>query len=753
MREKRTIIISNRLPIRIERRDQKLHFLPSEGGLATGLGSVYKQKDNIWIGWPGFTPDSQEEEDIIREKLAEENLVPIFLSDEEIQGYYEGFSNEVLWPVFHYRLSYAVYNIDNWHSYQQVNQKFASRLEEQNISERDEIWIHDYQLMLLPNLVRKNHEQIAIGYFQHIPFPPDEVFRGIPWRDELLRGLLGADLIAFHTYNDTQHFLNSCTHILGESINNNSLDINGRNVSVEAYPMGIDFQKFDSLANSPEIRIRAKEIRDYYKDKTLILSIDRLDYSKGIIERLKAYESLLMSYPQFQEQVILYMLVVPSRDTVAQYKLLRDEIDRMVGHINAVYGSNEWIPIAYFYNSFPVEELSALYVSADICLVTSTRDGMNLVCKEYVASKVETNGVLVLSELAGAAKYLLEAIQVNPNSIEQIRDGLKQAIEMSDEEKRDRMDENIEIVKKFNIRHWVKIFFTRLRETKIQQKHEMDRRVRPVVRNAMLARYRESKRRLFFLDYDGTLVGFEKDAHRANPTEILYNILIRLQHDPANQIVIISGRKQATLQNWFNNMGLFLVAEHGAWTNYPNFKWTSKTNLSTQWKIPVKRIMDKYANRTAGASVEEKSYSLAWHYRKAQAGLGLQRAQELYGSLQYLLKQHGLQILFGDKVIEVKSSALNKGTAAMEIVTPFKPDFIFVIGDDATDEDMFVALPEYTISVKVGNKKTDAQFYVETQKDAIALIEFFASNGQDEKATNVTFLEQLKNQENDVQSE
>ncbi len=732
MREKKTIIISNRLPIRIERHNGKLHFLPSEGGLATGLGSVYKQKNNIWLGWPGFSPESKEEAVMIREKLAEENLVPIFLNDEEIQGYYEGFANEVLWPVFHYRLSYAVYNINNWQTYKEVNQKFAAALEEQNVNQRDEIWIHDYQLMLLPELVRQNHDQIAIGYFQHIPFPPDEVLRGIPWRDELLEGLLGADLISFHTYNDTQHFLNACTHILGRSTTNNSLDINGRSVSVEAYPMGIDFQKFDTLARSPKIRLRAEEIRAYYKDKILILSIDRLDYSKGIIERLKAYESLLKTYPHLQEKVILYMLVVPSRDTVPQYKLLRDEIDRTVGHINAVYGSNEWIPIAYFYNSFAIEELSALYVSAQICLVTSIRDGMNLVCKEYVASKVETNGVLVLSELAGAAKDLLEAIHVNPNSIEQIRDGLKQAIEMPEHEQRSRMDENIDIVKKFNIRHWVKIFFTRLRETKIQQKHEMNRRIRPVVKDAIKARYNETKRRLFFLDYDGTLVGFEKDASKATPPEPLYNLLRRLQDDPANQIVVISGRKQVTLQSWFNDMGIFLVAEHGAWTNFPNFKWTSKSDLSTLWKIPVKRIMDKYANRTTGSSVEEKSYSLAWHYRKAQIGLGLQRAQELYDSLQYLIKQHNLQILFGDKVIEVKNSELNKGTAAMEIVNPFKPDFIFAIGDDATDEDMFYALPDYAVTVKVGNKKSVAQFYVENQNEAISLIEFFASSNQNQ---------------------
>ncbi|MFD1772158.1 bifunctional alpha,alpha-trehalose-phosphate synthase (UDP-forming)/trehalose-phosphatase [Sphingobacterium suaedae] len=728
MRNKRTIIISNRLPVRIERRDQELHFIPSEGGLATGLGSVYQQDDNIWVGWPGFVPESEEEKLIIRERLAELNLVPVFLTEEELMGYYEGFSNEVLWPIFHYRLSYAVYNTDNWHIYKQVNQKFADRVQEQDLNEKDEIWVHDYQLMLLPNLIRQRYDRISIGYFQHIPFPPDEVFRSIPWRDELINGLLGADLIAFHTYNDSQHFLNACTHILGLPIHNNCLHVGGRSVFAEVYPMGIDFEKFSQLAHSQAIRTRAQQIREFYMDRKFILCIDRLDYSKGIIERLEAYESLLKEYPEMREKVILYMLVVPSRDTVPQYKMLRDEIDRMVGHINAVYGTNEWIPIAYFYNSFPIEELSALYVAADVCLVTSIRDGMNLVCKEYVASKEETDGVLVLSELAGASKELLEAIQVNPNSIDQIREGLKAALDMPPSEQRRRMKDSIDIVRKFNVRHWVKIFFNRLREIKTFQKQEMARRVRSEIKDTILEQYQSSTKRLFFLDYDGTLIGFHKDADAASPTDALYHTLEMLQSNPANQIVIISGRPHETLDRWFGRKDYFLVAEHGAWSNYPDFQWRSKNHLSTRWKIPVQHLMNKFANRTAGAIVEEKTYSLAWHYRKAQTGLGQLRSQELVDSLRYLIPHHGLQLLMGDKVIEVKNSELNKGKAALEIVNSFQPDFIFAIGDDATDEDMFLELPAEAITVKVGNKKSAAQYYVEDQTEAVSLIDYFANS-------------------------
>ncbi len=726
MLKKRTIIISNRLPIRIEKRDGVLHFMPSEGGLATGLGSIYKQKENVWIGWPGYIPENDEEKKFITDELASLNLIPVFLNEEELQGYYEGFSNEILWPIFHYILSYAVFNKEYWMTYKHVNQIFCDAALSLDLTLKDEIWIHDYQLMLLPQLIRQHHELLSIGYFQHIPFPADEIFRCIPWRDELLEGLLGADLVAFHTYNDSQHFLNSCINILGLSHTNSSVQVRDRNTYVEVFPMGIDFDKFNKLAQDSAIVEKSTALKQHFQNRKIILSIDRLDYSKGIIERLEAYENLLLLYPELRDKVVLYMLVVPSRDTVPQYKALLDEIDRMVGHINAVYGFNEWTPIAYFYNSLPIEDLAALYIAADICLVTSLRDGMNLVCKEYVASKArDLNGVLILSELAGAAKELTDSILINPNAIEDITQAIHLAIYMPLEEQRKRMEKNVEIVKKFNIYHWVKIFFLRLREIKNIQKKRITRKIHGELKERLWQKYQSSRKRLFFLDYDGTLVGFKKDAETARPTDRIYELLDELQKPSANQIVIISGRSYTTLNQWFNDRSYFLVAEHGAWSNYPTYQWNNKHHLSTRWKTPVKRIMHKYLNLTPGALIEEKTYSLAWHYRRVQVGLGQMRSQELIESLRYLLPQYNLQLLMGDKVIEIKSSELNKGKAAIDIVNHFKPDFIFAIGDDSTDEDMFYDLPDTAITVKVGNKSSAAKYYVESQEDAVDLIDYF----------------------------
>ncbi|MFZ4861731.1 bifunctional alpha,alpha-trehalose-phosphate synthase (UDP-forming)/trehalose-phosphatase [Sphingobacterium sp. Mn56C] len=728
MLKNRTIIISNRLPIRIERHNNDLICIPSEGGLATGLGSVYKLNGNVWVGWPGIVPNDEAEAEQITALLKPHNLVPIFLTEEEIQGYYEGFSNEILWPIFHYRPSYAQYNSSYWELYQQVNEKFAAVAHSLNLTSADNIWIHDYQLMLLPQMIRNYAPASSIGYFQHIPFPADEVFRNIPWKDELLKGVLGADLIGFHTYNDTLHFFYSCTHILGVPVRNNSIQMDGRSVYTDVFPMGIDYEKFNKLSQSDSIRQRAKEIRSQYADNKFILSIDRLDYSKGIIERLEAYESLLTSYPDLYGKVVLYMLVVPSRDSVPQYMSLRDDIDRRVGHINAVYGDNEWLPIAYFYNSFPEEELSALYLAADVCLVTPLRDGMNLVSKEYVASKETDTGVLILSELAGAAKELTGALIVNPNATAQIREALKRAIEMPEDEQRQRMDENLQIVRKFNIQHWVKLFLKTLHEVKLQQKRELSRKISASHQQEFLLQFKNSNRRLFLLDYDGTLVDFKNDAMAASPGNGLYEMLTTLKADPKNLLIIISGRPMETMDAWFAQKGYFVVAEHGAWQNYPDYSWHSKKDISTRWKIPIQHVLEKFTFRTVGSLIEEKTYSLAWHYRKVQAGLGTQRAHELADNLRYLLQHYALHLLHGDQVIEIKSGEVNKGKAAKDIIAMFNPDFIFAMGDDITDEDMFQELPAEALTVKVGNKKTAARYFVENQQQALSVLNFFVNN-------------------------
>jgi trehalose 6-phosphate synthase/phosphatase len=706
----KTIIISNRLPIKLTEENGEYKLSPSEGGLATGLGSVYKQGNNIWIGWPGIEiPEERHNE--VRKKLAELNLIPVFLTNEEISLYYEGFSNEVLWPVFHYLVTYANFDQIYWDYYKIVNEKFKEAVIA-NLSAGDTIWIHDYQLLLLPGLIRSELSQVTIGFFQHIPFPSFEIFRLIPWREELIVGMLGADLLGFHTFDDARHFLSAASRLSSSNLSENVLLYNDRQVVVEAFPMGIDSKKFEKLTKHEKVAKFTASIKASLKNIKTILSIDRLDYSKGILQRLQAFELLLQLHPEYIGKLALYMIVVPSRDTVPKYKELKDQIDQLVGNINAHFRTINWVPVHYFYRSFSIEFLSAIYSSADICLVTPMRDGMNLVSKEYVASRAHQNGVLILSEMAGASKELNDALIVNPNNIGDIMKAIVQAIDMSPEEQHMRMKSMQAIVAKFDIHLWVKNFMDKLKEVKVMQESLHTKYAVATVHTQIAADYAKAKDRYIFLDYDGTLVGFKGDIDKAAPDEELYSILKQLTLDHANRVILISGRSYQTLQKWFGHLDLDMIAEHGAWQKHKDTEWKPLPLLTDKWKQEVKTVLDTYTDRTPGSFVEEKSYSLVWHYRKADEGLGELRANEILNHLRMLTTDKGLQMMPGNKVIEFKNIEVNKGKAAQNWLYSNHPDFILAIGDDHTDEDIFKALSPEAYSIKVGSNISAARYYL-----------------------------------------
>jgi trehalose 6-phosphate synthase/phosphatase len=724
----KTIIVSNRLPVKIHENSGEYSLSPSEGGLATGLGSIYKQNDNIWIGWPGLEITEDEDKQKITRQLKEQRLLPVFLSQEEISEYYEGFSNEVLWPVFHYYAStYANYKESNWDFYKQVNGKFKEAVLD-IARPGDTIWVHDYQLMLLPDLIRREQPDISIGFFLHIPFPSYEMFRLIPWRTELIRGVLGADMIGFHTFDDVRHFINASTRIVPVTSSANIITDGERSIVVESFPMGIDDKKYASLPNDPEVKKDIKSIHDSFKNTKLVVTIDRLDYSKGILQRLQSFEYLLQHYPEYNEKIALYMVVVPSRDTVPQYAQLRDQIDKKVGSINSVYRTMDWTPIHYYYRSLPIELLSALYYTADVCLVTPMRDGMNLVSKEYVASRINNDGVLILSEMAGASKELIDALIVNPNNTVEVADAIIQAINMPLEEQKRRMMQMRQMVSKFNISHWVKIFMDRLNEVRQLQRSMLTRYVGPATEQSIISRYAKTQRRIIFLDYDGTLVDFKSNIEQASPDEELYKILSKLTEDPANHVVLISGRKHENLGEWFADHGIDLIAEHGAWFKKQNTHWHKLPGLSAHWKHDIMPVLETYVDRTPGTFIEEKSYSLVWHYRKAQKGLGELRSGELMNTLKYIANDKGLQLLPGDKVVEIKNMEINKGKAALTLLDGNNYDFIMALGDDYTDEDIFKALPESAVTIKIGSNLSAAKFYLRTPFEARRLLRSLAEN-------------------------
>jgi len=705
----KTIIVSNRLPVKVTKDNGHLQFKASEGGLATGLGSIYKQGDNLWVGWPGLLINQGIERINVTEKLKGENMHPVFLTKDEIKNYYEGFSNETLWPNFHYFPQYSEYNETFWDYYVKVNQKFCEEVASL-VEADDTLWIHDYQLLLLPEMIRKQFPELSIGFFLHIPFPSYEMFRLLPWRRELLNGMLGSDLVGFHTYDDMRHFLSSVSRLAGYGYSTGQVNKPDRKVIVDAFPMGIDYQKYAEAAAAPETIEREIRYRTSLGDQQLVLSIDRLDYSKGIPQRLKAFERFLYRYPEFKEKVSLVMLVVPSRDKVTKYQELKEEVDLLVGRINGQFGRINWTPIHYFYRSLPLEALSGFYRMAHVALVTPMRDGMNLVCKEFIASKLNKKGVLILSEMCGASKELSEAILINPNDINAMVQALYRALTMPEKEQILHIDVMQKSLQRYNIHHWVNMFMERLEEIKATQQglatKYLDQNSIDNAKSAIDA----AEKSLFFLDYDGTLVQFSDTPDKAVPDKELLNILKKLTANPKNQVVIISGRDRNTLEKWLGHLDIDFIGEHGVWLKERGQDWRTITKLSGNWKKEIRSVLELYVDRTPGSFIEEKDYSLVWHHRKVETGLGELRTRELSSHLKYLSSNMNLQVMEGDMVVEIKSALVNKGRAAQQWISDFPADYIVAIGDDWTDEDTFSAMPEGALTIKVGSTSSAAKY-------------------------------------------
>ncbi len=716
----KTIIISNRLPVKIDRNDDGLRSTTSEGGLATGLGSIYKEGNNVWLGWPGLAVNKAEERQEVTEALKAANMKPVFLTKNEIEDYYEGFCNETIWPNFHYFNQHAIYNETFWNAYKKVNRKFSKELQT-IIEEGDTIWIHDYQLLLLPELIRESHPTSSIGFFLHIPFPSYESFRLLPWRRELLTGMLGADFIGFHTYDDMRHFLSSVNRLASIGNTNGQMNVGNRLVMADALPMGIDYDRYATAAQDPDTLAREVRYRTSLGDVKLILSIDRLDYSKGIPERLRAFEQLLAKNGQYREKVSFLILVVPSRDQVPKYASLKEEIELLVGRINGKFGRIDWTPIHYFYRSLPLSALSAFYRMSHVALVTPLRDGMNLVCKEFIASKLDRKGVLILSEMAGSAKELSDAILINPNDIDQIVGALKEALMMPENEQIARMDIMQQSLKRYNIHAWVSLFMQRLKYVKTEQENL---KTKPIssIKEELLSQYKESTKRILFLDYDGTLTGFNTNPDDSKPDKELEDLLLQLTTDERNQVVIISGRGKATLDAWLSKFNLDFIVEHGVWHKKRKNDWIRFIDLDNSWQDEFFKVLEVYVDRTPGSFIERKDFSLVWHYRKVETGLGELRSRELTSHLKYLSSERDLQVQEGDMVIEIKNSNVNKGIAAASWLKNRDYDFQFAVGDDWTDEDTFKAMPKDAFTVKVGSSSSAAKYRVHDYKDVRQLL-------------------------------
>ncbi len=732
----RIVIVSNRLPITIEKEDDQLIYHPSAGGLATGLNSLDESFERIWIGWPGQVVEDEAERKRVKKDLEDRDLVPVFLSEEEIHLYYEGFSNKTIWPHFHYFTQYTTYEDEYWEAYLTVNRKFADAVIPQ-LREDDLVWVQDYQLMLVPQMIRQAFPGISIGFFLHIPFPSYEVFRILPWRKQILEGLLGADQIGFHTFGYMRHFLSAVYRIVGHEHRFGKLTVGNRLVNVDVYPMGIDYEKYAH----PDVDLRKSDesfkIRQLAKGRRIICSIDRLDYSKGLEQRLYAYRRFLEKHADYHGKVTLVMVVVPSRSGVDQYQELKHHVDELVGEINGAYGSFDWLPIHYFYRSFDFGDLTTLYKEADIALITPLRDGMNLVAKEYVASKEDSKrGVLILSEMAGAANELTEALIVNPQDQEDLVSTLRRALEMNESEQRWRLETMQRKIKKYDIKNWANTFIREQRKLMEEQGKQSTFQLGKPEREKIYEAYEGAKERLIILDYDGTIMPFHPDPQAVVPDPKLLDVLKELSRQPGTKVVVNSGRDKDTLEKWLGPLGLDIAAEHGVWIKRDG-KWSFNPNLEKGWKEQVRHVLENLVERTPGSFIEDKDFSIAWHYRRVDKDFGEKRVREFRDVLRYLTGNLDLQVLEGNKVVEVKNAGVNKGKATLSWINENQWNFIMAIGDDHTDEDTFKVMPPEAFTIKVGMDKSVARYNLLSVDDVRRLLsDFVEMSKQTEKQQN-----------------
>jgi trehalose 6-phosphate synthase/phosphatase len=697
----RLVIVSNRLPITIRLDEDRLQFERSAGGLATGLAGPHEQSGGLWIGWTGLAADLDEaHREELDERLAESRLQRVPLSGDEIERYYEGVCNGVIWPLFHYLVDQLPLQIRDFAVYEAVNERFADIVAARALP-GDTIWVQDYQLMLVPALLRRRLPDARIGFFLHIPFPSSELFRILPFRQQLLEGLLGADLIGFHTASYMRHFLSCALRVLGVSTGADRVEWQGRPVRVGVFPMGIDAATYDRQAREAEVVEQAAVFRGENGVQVLV-GIDRLDYTKGIPLRLLAFERLLDDHADLRGRVRLIQVAVPSRTNVAAYQDFRTQVDGLIGRIHGAFATPTWTPIHYLYRGLAEREVVALYRAADVMLVTPIRDGMNLVAKEFIASRPDEDGVLVLSEFAGAASELAEAIHVNPYDVEGTADAYLRALTMPAGERRERMRGLRLRVIAYDVHRWVRTFLGELErpdEARDSHPRAPTRATEPLV-----GRVRAAASLVLLLDYDGTLVPFAQTPELAAPDARLLGVLRRLADRPGTQVHIVSGRRRETLDRWLGELPLWLHAEHGLWSREPGTRqWRSLELPEMKWREAVLKILEDFAARTPGSLVEEKTASLAWHYRMADPEYGSSQANELKLHLATLLSNEPVELLSGAKVIEIRPYGIHKGRLVPPILAAAPPQTLIVaMGDDRTDEDLFAALPPEAVAIHVG---------------------------------------------------
>ncbi|KAJ7981897.1 Alpha,alpha-trehalose-phosphate synthase 1 [Quillaja saponaria] len=729
----RLLVVANRLPVSAVRRGEDSWSLEiSAGGLVSALLGV-KEFEARWIGWAGVNVPDEIGQKALTKALAEKRCIPVFLDEEIVHQYYNGYCNNILWPLFHYlglpqedRLATTRSFQSQFAAYKKANQMFADVVNE-HYEEGDVVWCHDYHLMFLPKCLKEYNSEMKVGWFLHTPFPSSEIHRTLPSRSELLHSVLAADLVGFHTYDYARHFVSACTRILGLEGTPEGVEDQGRLTRVAAFPIGIDSDRFIHALELPQVQDHIKELKERFKGRKVMLGVDRLDMIKGIPQKILAFEKFLEENTQWREKVVLLQIAVPTRTDVPEYQKLTSQVHEIVGRINGRFGTLTAVPIHHLDRSLDFHALCALYAVTDVALVTSLRDGMNLVSYEYVACQDAKKGVLILSEFAGAAQSLgAGAILVNPWNITEVAASIAQALNMSSEEREKRHKHNFSHVTTHTAQEWAETFVSELNDTVVEAQLRT-RQVPPLLptKNA-IERYLESTNRLLILGFNATLTEpVDRKGDQIKEMELkvhpeLKEPLIALCRDPKTTIVVLSGSDRNVLDDNFGEYDMWLAAENGMFLRITKGEWmtTMPEHLNMEWVDSVKHVFEYFTERTPRSHFELRETSLVWNYKYADVEFGRLQARDM---LQHLwtgpISNASVDVVQGSRSVEVRSIGATKGAAIDRILgeivhsksmtTPI--DYVLCIGHFlGKDEDVFTFFEPELPSDGVGIARTKA---------------------------------------------
>jgi trehalose 6-phosphate synthase/phosphatase len=716
------ILVSNRLPVIVEKSaDGQFKIHKSSGGLISGLREIHQHTDCLWVGYCGVYADEPGYE-AIKQALAQERLIAVDLTKKDYEVFYNGACNNAIWPLFHYFPEAVATNPDHWPAYIAVNQAFSETIK--NIAHpNDQIWVHDYQLMLLPALLRQSMLNSAIAYFHHIPFPSSELFRILPTRQALLEGLLGADFIGFHTDDYVRHFLTSVTRILGYHPHWDEVLYQGRRIKVMAQPLGVDVkmiqQSMDHYIEQADVMQLAREIGN----RTVLLGIDRLDYTKGIPERLLAYRQLLQQYPQHIGNITFIQICVPTRTDIPRYTELRAQVEQLVGKINGEFGAPGYTPVQYLYRSFSVDEVIAFYKLARVAIVTPLRDGLNLVCKEYVAARDDDDGVLILSEMAGAAAEMGEALLVNPYDINQFTGALHTALSMTAAERHHRLSQLRRRIIEFDNMAWLRSFTQHWQEA-VKRNQARSVLLQDVIPESLLRRMTAARRCLIFLEDDSDFIPLDENSLK---------IFRQLTEMPSIELTILTPLNKDFCHDYFSDLRINLIAEQGVFIQrHTDRRWQTCCDPAefSSVSADILPLLERYTHQLPGSMIERHPFSLRWRYRQSDQVFGRAQARDLEAALNQLLENTLFRVYHAHQTLEIRPLTTSQSIAIRQMLHQLHcqpQDLLLTLGHSDTLEEIHQICPQQNIGIHIAGPHLFSQYHLNSALEIWQFLEKFST--------------------------